>query len=148
MLTADVNIAEYAVPKPSTRTGGPMPATTETISSRATGVDAIFFSVRDVPRGVAFYREILDVRDVTFENEHGAEFILPDGTAFGVGAYAGGEWKASGCVLFSVPDVAAAAARVAQLGGTLDGEARTFSACEAQWCEDPDGNSFVLHRRF
>jgi predicted enzyme related to lactoylglutathione lyase len=121
-------------------------AMTDTISSRATGVDAIFFSVRDVPRGIAFYRELLDVRETTFENDHGAEFVLADGTAFGVGST--GEHRPSGCVLFAVPDVAAAAARVEQLGGKLIDGPRKFSACEAQWCEDPDQNSFVLHRRF
>jgi predicted enzyme related to lactoylglutathione lyase len=124
-----------------------MTAATESTQDRITGIDAIFFGVKDVPAGIAFYRGLLDVRDTTFENEHGAEFILADGTAFGVGAYSSKEWAPGGCVLFAVPDVAAAASRVAQLGGKLDGELRTFPTCQAQWCYDPDGNSFVLHRR-
>jgi hypothetical protein len=73
---------------------------------------------------------------VTFESEHGAEFVLADGNAFGVGAYSNGEWRPSGCVLFAVPDVAAAAARVTALGGKLEGEIRNFPACQAQWCEE------------
>jgi len=114
---------------------------------RATGVDAIFYSVKDVPRAIAFYREVLDVAEVTWESEHGAEFVLPDGTAFGVGAYSSGEWRPSGCVLFAVPDVEAAAARIPGLGGKLEDEVKTFPSCRAQWCQDPDGNSFVLHQR-
>ncbi|HVA37334.1 MAG TPA: VOC family protein [Candidatus Dormibacteraeota bacterium] len=117
------------------------------VPSGATGIDAVFYSVKDVKRALAFYRGVLEIRAVTWESEHGAEFILPDGTAFGIGAYQSGEWKPSGCVLFAVDDVEAAAACVAELGGKLDGEVRTFPTCRAQWCEDPDGNSFVLHRR-
>jgi len=123
-----------------------MRATTAT-KTKATGIDAVFFSVKDVARGVQFYRELLEITDTTFESEHGAEFILADGTAFGVGAYSSGEWRPSGCVLFAVPDVGAAAALVQHLGGTLEGEQRAFPTCDAQWCQDPDGNSFVLHRR-
>ncbi|MDE2571365.1 MAG: VOC family protein [bacterium] len=118
-----------------------------TAAVRARGVDAIFYSVKDVQRALAFYRELLEVREVTWESDHGAEFILPDGTAFGIGAYSSGEWKPSGCVLFAVADIEAAAARVVGLGGRLDGEVRSFPACRAQWCEDPDGNVFVLHLR-
>src|SRR5579871_1424630 len=100
-------------------------------STKATGIDAVFFSVRDVARGIAFYRELLDVKETTFESDHGAEFVLADGNAFGVGKYTDGEWVSSGCVLFAVPDVKAAAKRVVELGGKLDGEHRTFPACEA-----------------
>lgn len=114
---------------------------------KITGVDAIYFSVRDVPRALTFYRELLDIRETSWENDHGAEWILPDGTAFGVGAYSNQTYVPSGCVLFAVPDVASLAPRVTELGGKLVDDIRTFAACKAQWCEDPDGNSFVLHQR-
>jgi predicted enzyme related to lactoylglutathione lyase len=114
---------------------------------RAGGIDAVFYSVTDVKRSIAFYRGLLDVRETTFENEHGAEFVLLDGNAFGVGAYSSGEFRPSGCVLFAVLNVVEAAARVPALGGKLEGEVRTFPTCQAQWCQDPDGNSFVLHQR-
>lgn len=116
-------------------------------SARASGMDAVYYSVKDVPRAIAFYRALLDVRETSWENEHGAEFILADGSAFGVGAYSSGEWAPSGCVLFSVPDVDAVAARIKELGGKLVDDIRDFTSCRSQWCEDPDGNSFVLHQR-
>jgi predicted enzyme related to lactoylglutathione lyase len=117
-------------------------------NTKAVGVDAIFFSVTDVPRAFAFYRALLDIRETSFETaEHGAEWILPDGTAFGVGKYASGEYKPSGCVLFKVENVESVAPRVPELGGKLIEGIRTFPNCKAQWCEDPDGNSFVLHQR-
>jgi predicted enzyme related to lactoylglutathione lyase len=117
------------------------------MSTKATGIDAIFFSVRDVPRAIAFYREILAVKETSWEMEYGAEWILGDGTAFGVGKYSSGEYEPSGCVLFAVPDVEKAAPRVAELGGTLIEGVRDFPNCRAQWCKDPDGNAFVLHQR-
>lgn len=119
----------------------------QTADVKATGIDAVFFSVKDVPRAIRFYRDLLEIADTTFESEHGAEFVLPDGSAFGVGAYSSGDWRPSGCVLFAVPDVLAAAARVKELGGKLEDEVKEFPTCHAQWCQDPDGNSFVLHRR-
>jgi predicted enzyme related to lactoylglutathione lyase len=116
-------------------------------STKAGGIDAVFFSVTDVKRAIAFYRELLEISSVTFEGEHGAEFVLPDGSAFGVGAYSSGQHVPSGCVLFSVADVDASAALIEAFGGKLSGETRDFPSCRAQWCEDPDGNSFVLHER-
>jgi predicted enzyme related to lactoylglutathione lyase len=115
--------------------------------SKANAVHAVYYSVKDVPRSIKFYRELLDIADTSWEGEHGAEFILRDGTAFGVGKYSSGDWEPSGCVMFGVDDVEAAAKRVPQIGGTLVEELRTFPNCRAQWCEDPDGNSFVLHQR-
>jgi predicted enzyme related to lactoylglutathione lyase len=112
---------------------------------KATGIDAVYFSVTDAKRAAQFYREILEVSETTWENDHGAEFVLPDGSAFGFGVL--GEWKPSGCILFSVPDVEAAAARIGGLGGKLLDDIKAFPKCRAQWCEDPDGNSFVLHQK-
>lgn len=114
---------------------------------RATGVDAIYYGVRDVARARAFYRAILDIAEVSFETDHAVEYVLRDGTAFGFGNPGHAEWKASGCILFAVPDAEAAARAIPELGGKLDGEVRTFPNCKAQWCEDPDGNTFVLHQR-
>lgn len=122
-------------------------AQTHDPTPRAVGIDAVYYSVKDVKRAITFYRELLEVAEVTFESEHGAEFVLPDGSAFGVGAYSDGEWRPSGCVLFAVADVEAIVQRVPELGGKLEGELKTFPSCKAQWCRDPDGNSFVLHQR-
>lgn len=114
---------------------------------KARGIDAIYFSVTDVPRAAAFYRHVLEVAEVTMESDHACEFVLPDGSAFGFGKYSDDKWIPSGCILFAVADVAAAAAGVPEAGGKLIDGVREFPTCHAQWCEDPDGNSFVLHAR-
>jgi predicted enzyme related to lactoylglutathione lyase len=114
--------------------------------SKATGIDAVYYSVRDVARAQAFYTGLLDVKETTWANEHGAEWVLSDGTAFGVGKLP--EHRASGCILFAVADLRAAIPLVEPLGGSVDGEIREFpGVCIQQWCFDPDGNSFVLHQR-
>ena len=113
---------------------------------KATGVDAIYFAVRDVARAKAFYSQLLEVAETTMDGDHGVEYVLPDGTAFGFGKY-GDEWVASGCVLFTVADVDQARTTVENAGGKLLGDVRDFPKCRALWCEDPDGNSFVMHQR-
>ena len=114
---------------------------------KATGIDAVYFAVTDVPRAKTFYSGLLDVAEVTMESEHAVEFVLRDGSAFGFGKYSHEKWVPSGCVLFHVDDADAAAQSIASLGGRLLGEVRDFPNCRAQWCEDPDGNSLVLHQR-
>jgi predicted enzyme related to lactoylglutathione lyase len=114
--------------------------------SKVTGIDAVYYSVRDIARAKAFYTGFLDVKETTWENEHGAEWVLADGTAFGVGKTP--EYRVSGCVLFGVADLHAVNPLIEKLGGKLDGEVREFPGiCVQQWCSDPDGNSFVLHQR-
>ncbi len=117
------------------------------MNGKATGIDAIYFSVTDVPRAAAFYKGLLDVKDTTWENEHGAEWILDDGSAFGVGKLPGAPHTPSGCVLFAVSDVDALIPRVTELGGKLSGDLRDLEPCRQQWCLDPDGNAFVLHQK-
>ena len=117
------------------------------MNERATGIDAIYYSVSDVPRAAAFYKGLLDVKDTTWESEHGAEWILQDGSAFGVGKLPGAPHVPSGTVLFAVADVTALTPRVTELGGKLNGELRDLEPCRQQWCLDPDGNAFVLHQK-
>ncbi len=117
------------------------------MSAKAGGIDAIYFSVGDVARSAVFYKALLDVKETTWENEHGAEWILGDGSAFGIGKIPNAPHVPSGTVLFSVPDAAALAPRVTELGGKLNGELRDLPPCVQQWCLDPDGNAFVLHQR-
>jgi predicted enzyme related to lactoylglutathione lyase len=117
------------------------------MSSKATGIDAIYFSVDDVARSIAFYKALLDVKDTTWENEHGAEWILDDGSAFGIGKIPGAAHVPSGTVLFAVPDVLVLTPRVTELGGKLNGDLRDLPPCVQQWCLDPDGNAFVLHQK-
>ena len=117
------------------------------MSTKATGTDAVYYSVRDVARSSTFYKALLDVKETTWENEHGAEWILTDGSAFGIGKIPGTPHVPSGTVLFSVADAAALAPRVTELGGKLNGDLRDLPPCFQQWCLDPDGNPFVLHQK-
>jgi len=117
------------------------------MNTKSIGIDAVYYSVTDVPRAAAFYKELLDVKTTSWESEHGAEWILDDGSAFGVGKLPGAPHVPSGVVLFAVADVAALTPRVTELGGKLTGDLRDLEPCLQQWCLDPDGNAFVLHQK-
>lgn len=117
------------------------------MTDKATGIDAIYYLVSDVPRAAAFYKALLDVAETSWESEHGAEWVLKDGSAFGVGKIPGAPQVPSGTVLFSVASLEALTPRVTELGGKLNGEVRELEPCRQQWCLDPDGNAFVLHQR-
>ena len=117
------------------------------MNDKVKGIDAIYFSVTDVSRAAAFYKGLLDVKETSWESEHGAEWILDDGSAFGVGKLPGAPHVPSGTVLFAVPNVEALVSRVTELGGKLTGDVRDLEPCRQQWCLDPDGNVFVLHQK-
>jgi predicted enzyme related to lactoylglutathione lyase len=115
-------------------------------SSKISGVAAIHYAVKDMPRAIAFWKSVLDIAETSFEFDGATEWILRDGSAFVIGTF-GGEWAQSRGAQFEVADVATTCELVKQLGGSSVGELRDFGGCFMQWCEDPEGNSFVLHHR-
>ncbi len=48
-----------------------------------TGMDLSGYMVKDAPRAIAFYRDVLGVEPVTVYPD-GAEYELPDGATFGL----------------------------------------------------------------
>ena len=51
-------------------------------------------------------------------------------------------------IAIRVPDVAAARAELESKGVEFDGETRDTGVCHMASFEDPDGNVFMLHRRY
>ena len=114
--------------------------------SMINGIDAHYYLAKDLPRAIAFYRDALQL-DVAFEFGSGVEFVLPDQGAFGIASMPNGEWIQSGGVMFAVPDIDAALERVRAGGGTTLSDVIDTPVCWTAWCNDPEGNSFALHRR-
>lgn len=77
----------------------------------------VAYAVRDVPRAVAFYRDVVG---------------LKPGTCNGVA--------------FEVDDIRAAHERLASNGVSVT-EVYEFPICFACFAKDPDGNGFALHQR-
>lgn len=113
--------------------------------AKVRGIAAIHYAVKDITRASAFWKPLLDIAETTFELDEATEWILRDGSAFVIGTFSG-EWAPSSGALLDVADADATAALVKSLGGRLDGAVRDFGLCRMQWCEDPDGNIFVLHQ--
>jgi predicted enzyme related to lactoylglutathione lyase len=109
----------------------------------------VAYSVRDVPRASAFYRDVVGLKPGQTFGEHWSEFDIGT-TAFGVG---NGEplgfvpGKSNG-VMFEVDDIVAARERLIAGGAGDVSEINEFpSSCRACFASDPEGNRFGLHQR-
>ena len=89
------------------------------------GIDAHYYLAKDYERALAFYRDALQLEPTT-DFGGGVEFVLPDGTAFGLASMPNGEWHAG--------------------GGTTVSDVMDYPTCVTVWCYDTEGNNFALHR--
>lgn len=108
----------------------------------------VAYSVRDVPRATAFYRDVVGLLPGDTFGEHWAEFNIGS-TAFGVG---NGEplgfipGKSTG-VMFEVDDIVAARNRLVENNVEVSELSAFPSGCRACFASDPEGNRFGLHQR-
>jgi catechol 2,3-dioxygenase-like lactoylglutathione lyase family enzyme len=110
-------------------------------------VDFVDIPTRDVERAVAFYRDVLELRQNPREP---TEFEAGNVTlAIWRPEDQGVEFPHSGAhgIALRVEDVAAARAELEQKGVEFVGE-RDSGVCNMAFFTDPDGNSLILHRRY
>ncbi len=113
-----------------------------------TGMDLSGYMVKDAPRAIAFYRDVLGVEPVTvYPDDRGAEYELPDGTTFGLW---GGDgrvmpFQPSNGILFAVDDLDAAVAAVKERGIAVLMENET-PVCRMAMINDTEGNIVTLHK--
>jgi predicted enzyme related to lactoylglutathione lyase len=108
----------------------------------------IAYSVKDVPRAIAFYRDEIGLKpsDSMF-GEQWAEFEIGN-TTFGVGngetigIVPGSQFSAA----FEVDDVAKMRERLAGRGVEVS-DVMDSPVCFSCFVTDPDGNRFALHQR-
>ena len=109
-------------------------------------VDFVSVPTRDIPRAVAFYRDVLELRESAFTEgevevgnltlsfwqpeEQGEEFVP----------------NTNGIAL-RVPDVHEAVEDFRSAGGEVMGIEDT-GVCHMGFVKDPDGNVIILHRRY
>lgn len=108
----------------------------------------IAYSVRDVPKGIAFYRDVVGLRPGGMFSEHWAEFDA-GATTFGIGngetlGFVPGE---SNGVMFEVDDVARARERLIAGGAGDVSEVNDAPSCLSCFASDPEGNRFGVHQR-
>lgn len=117
-------------------------------ATTATGVDAIYYGVKDVPRAIAFFRDVVGVEPSIVSEEYGAEYDLPNGAGWGVGPTSLFGDKISGAtVFFAVPDVQAAIDATKAKGIYTVSELHDTPVCNMAFVTDADGNTLCLHKR-
>jgi len=117
-------------------------------ATTATGVDAVYYGVKDVPRAIAFFRDVVGVEPSAVSEEWGAEYDLPNGAGWGVGPATLFNDKVSGAtVFFAVPDVQAAIDATKAKGTYTVSELHDSPVCHMAFVNDADGNTLCLHKR-
>ena len=107
----------------------------------------VAYSVRDVPKARAFYRDVVGLEPGESFGDHWVEFNLGS-TAFGIG---NGETLgfvpgSSTGASFEVDDIAGMRDRLITHGVQIS-ELHDFPNCQACFATDPEGNRFALHQR-
>jgi predicted enzyme related to lactoylglutathione lyase len=116
-----------------------------TSAGTITGIDIGGYLVKDPQTAIAFYRDKLGIEPTGVdESGRGAEFVLADGSTFGV-------WKPDddsrgGFVMFAVGDINAARAECKARGLELS-EVTETPVCFMAFTQDPEGNGIIVHQR-
>jgi predicted enzyme related to lactoylglutathione lyase len=107
----------------------------------------VAYSVNDVPKAVAFYRDVVGLKPGQSFGDHWAEFDLGT-SAFGVGngTALGMIPGTSHSAAFEVDDLAGDRARLIASGVEVT-DINEFPGCFTCFVTDPDGNRFALHQR-
>ena len=116
---------------------------------KVTGMDLSGYMVKDAPRAIAFYRDVLGLEPIlVYPEDRGAEYELSDGSTFGL--WGGGgrvmPFQPSNGILFAVDDLDAAVATLKERGIPILMENDT-PVCRMAIIHDPEGNMVTLHKR-
>jgi lactoylglutathione lyase len=113
-----------------------------------TGIDAHTYMVKDLPRAIAFYRDVLQLPLAPTIGENGAEFELPDGSTFELWnpAETNWPWERGHGIMFAVADAREAVAELRSRGVTI-GDPMDNPECFMAIGEDSEGNQLVIHQR-
>lgn len=115
-------------------------------ATKVKGMDATYYTVKDLPRATKFYNSLLDMEPTLVFGENVAEYTFPNGETFGL--YQTEEWTQHGGALFAVDDIEAAVAEHKKRGVKFDGDGHIENTpvCFMAFGEDTEGNSFILHQ--
>ena len=107
----------------------------------------VAYSVRDVPRAIAFYRDTVGLRPGASFGDHWAEFDVGSATfGIGDGTPLGIQPGSSFAATFEVDDVRAEQQRLKSAGVPVT-DINESPVCWSCFVTDPEGNRFGLHQR-
>ncbi len=118
-----------------------MPASPTTV----TGIDAVYYLVKDLGRATAFYKDNLGLAPTMEMPDFITEFTFPGGETFGL--YKTEEFAPSGGVMFAVGDIKQTKTQLESKGVKFDDHEITETpVCFMAFAEDSEGNHFILHQ--
>jgi predicted enzyme related to lactoylglutathione lyase len=110
------------------------------------GIDIHTYLIKDPARAIAFWRDTMGLQPTYVSDEQGAEFLLPDGSYFGIWKMDDGSWSEGVGLMLAVDDVPAAVEHYTAKGVKFAGHEET-PVCWMAFAEDSEGNHFILHKR-
>jgi len=120
--------------------------TTAAKNVQITGIDISTYLVKDPDRAVAFWRDKMGLNVTHLFEGRGAEFELPDGSAFGLWKMDDGSWSPGNGIMFAVSDIQQAIDYYRGRGVKIEGPEES-PVCHMAFGEDTEGNNFILHQR-
>lgn len=111
------------------------------------GIDTTAYLVKDVPRAIKFYRDIMGLPLTNEFGGQGAEFVMPDNTTFSLWKMDDGSWTQGNGVMFSVADFDAAVDHYRKAGVQIAPHTEDSPVCKMAFAEDSEGNTFIIHYR-
>lgn len=117
---------------------------------KVTGIDATYYTVRDIDGLTRFYAELLGAPPDMSMGGRLSEWTFADGTSFGLYAPEGGDAHVpNGSAMFAVEDVAQAVGEAKARGVHFheNGEITDTPVCHMAFGEDTEKNQFILHHR-
>jgi catechol 2,3-dioxygenase-like lactoylglutathione lyase family enzyme len=116
-----------------------------------TGVDFVSIATRDLPRAIAFYRDVLGLRLSLDRSPYNVEFdtgtvtlSIIDPVVMGIGEFSANPQP----LALQVRDFAAARAAIAAHDVTFTREDHDSGVCNMAFLADPDDNALMLHHRY
>jgi catechol 2,3-dioxygenase-like lactoylglutathione lyase family enzyme len=114
--------------------------------------DFITVPVTDVERSTRFYAETLGLPWINEGSQQWPEFQLGENVSVYLmdPTKIGQEFRGphTAHIALRVPDVAAARKELEAKGVEFEGDVLDTSVCHMAFFKDPDGNQFMLHRRY
>ena len=127
------------------------------VSDVVSGLHAVTVHITDSARARTFYRDVLRLRELAFDEKTGRMVFAIPGTETLLTMHVMApeeEGRPPGTVsgiAFAHPDPAAACAEILRRGGTVTVEPRTIDSAIGRFVRaviaDPDGNEFLLTNR-
>ncbi|MBV8082289.1 MAG: VOC family protein [Candidatus Eremiobacteraeota bacterium] len=116
-------------------------------ATKVKGMDASYYTVKDMARATKFYNELLGMEPTTTFGESVVEYTFPSGETFGL--FQSENHAPRGGILFAVDDLHKAVAEHKTRGVKFrnDGDVMDSPVCHMAFGEDSEGNDFILHQR-